>query len=242
MSCWQETYLDKYYRCRVGWRNGTDEFFDFIRPHVSAETEVLELGCGLSNCVSQFLAKNSKTLDGLDIDKDCRSNDALRKAYVYDGGAWPMEDESYDVVVANYVLEHVERPTKLLAELRRVLRPGGVFLFRAPNRYHYVSLVSRLTPQWFHERFANKLRNLSDESHDPYPTFYRMNSAGALRRLFAADGFEQVEMRSIEKEPCYGMSSRFLFLAFMSYERLVNSTAVLAPLRSNILGAFRKPL
>ncbi len=239
---WQEKYLDKYYRSKPGWQDGTGEFFEFIRSNISDQAEVLELGCGPSNDISQFLAANFGSLDGLDIDADCRHNDALRNAYVYDGGPWPVEDASYDAVVANYVLEHVEKPDDLLAELWRALRPGGVFLFRVPNKYHYVSLISRLTPQWFHELFANRLRNLPAESHDPYPTFYRMNSAGMLQKLFAGHGFERIEMRSIEKEPSYGMSSRFLFFTFMLYERLVNSTAGLAGLRSNIIGAFRKKI
>ncbi len=242
MSSWQEKYLDKFYRSKSGWQDGTSEFFAFIQSHVPADAEVLELGCGPENPTSQFLSQNFAALDGLDIDEDCRNNNSLRKAYVYTGGAWPIADQSYDAVIANYVLEHVEKPTELLAELWRTLRPGGVMLFRVPNRLHYVSLVSRLSPQWFHNLIANRLRNLNEESHDPYPTFYRMNSTDSLRKLFNTAGFEEIKMCSIEKEPCYGMSSRVLFLTFMFYERIVNSSESLAGLRSNILGAFRKPI
>lgn len=239
---WQEKLLDKYYRSRPGWQDGTSEFFDFVKSHLPSSSEVLELGCGPSNDVSRFLAENFATLDGLDIDEDCRNNTALRNAYVYNDDDWPVENGSYDAVVANYVLEHVQKPESLLAELRRALRPGGMFFFRVPNKWHYVSLISRLTPQWFHERVANKLRNLSAQSHDPYPTFYRMNSRAVLQKLFLSNGFELIEMRSIEKEPSYGMSSRALFFTFMFYERVINSTGQLAGLRSNIFGAFRKTL
>ncbi len=39
----------------------------------------------------------------------------------------------------------------------------------------------------------------------------------------------------------YGMYSRFLFLLFMGYERVLNSSDLFAMLRANILGVFGKP-
>ena len=238
---WQEKYMQRFYLSRPGWRGGTEEFWELIRSHVPPRSEVLELGCGPSNPISQFLSESFPCVDGLDIDAACRRNRHLRRAYVYDGGHWPIQDAAYDAVVCNYVLEHVENPVQMVLEVRRVLRPGGVFVFRTPNRWHYVSLISRLTPHWFHKRFANRLRNLSEEADAPCPTFYRMNSLSAMRKLLAAEGFEQREMRTVEKEPSYGMGLRVLFLLFMLYERIVNSTEKLSGMRSNILGAFRKP-
>jgi hypothetical protein len=43
----------------------------------------------------------------------------------------------------------------------------------------------------------------------------------------------------VEKEPTYGMAARPLFLAFMAYERLVNASSRLAPLRANMFVALR---
>ena len=238
---WQEDYMRRFYLSRPGWRGGTEEFMELILAHVPPQSSVLELGCGRGNPTSQFLSESFACVDGLDVDEGSRRNSHLRRVYVYDGGNWPIPDASYDAVVCNYVLEHIENPTQTLREVSRVLREGGVFVFRTPNRWHYVPLISRLTPHWFHERFANRLRNLSEEAEAPYPTFYRMNSLSAMRKLLAAEGFEQREMRTVEKEPSYGMGLRVLFLLFMLYERIVNSTGELSGMRSNIMGAFRKP-
>jgi SAM-dependent methyltransferase len=237
---WQDEYLQRYYSY-PGYLGGTEEFHSLIASQVAPTATVLELGAGPTNPSSQFLAETFMAVDGLDVDEACRGNKHLRKAYVYDGGRWPMADESYDAVVCNYVLEHIATPAETVREICRVLRPGGVFLFRTPNRWHYVSLVSRFTPHWFHERVANRLRNLSDEAEDPYPTYYRMNSAPALRRLFAAGGFGERVLRTIEKEPSYGMAAKPLFLLFMLYERLVNSAEEFSFARVNILGVFEKP-
>jgi SAM-dependent methyltransferase len=187
------------------------------------------------------MAEGFAAMDGLDLDPACRDNDALRAAYVYDGGRFPLDDARYDAVVCNYVMEHVADPAETVSEISRVLRPGGRFVFRTPNRWHYVCLAAAATPHWFHYLVANRLRNLPQEAEDPYPTFYRMNTVRRLRKLFGECGFECCRLRVIEKEPAYGMICPMLFLAFMLYERFVNSVEELSFMRVNILGVFRKP-
>ena len=52
----------------------------------------------------------------------------------------PFADGSFESVVCSEVLEHVEDPDAVIAEIGRVLRPGGVFVFSLPNR----TLLSKL--------------------------------------------------------------------------------------------------
>jgi SAM-dependent methyltransferase len=235
---WQERLLRRYYASRPGWRDGTGEFFDLLRDQIPDGAEVLELGCGPANPVTDFLAEHAEAVDGLDVDPDARTNPACREVHLYDGGDWPLPDASYDAVVCNYVLEHVADPDRLTRELHRVLRPGGVFVFRAPNRWHYVSLVASLTSHRIHELLANRLRHLDNHAHDPYPTFYRMNSLRTIRRLMERHHLRPRVLCTIEKQPVYGRAHPLLYLAFMLYERTVNSAEEFAGLRANILGAW----
>jgi SAM-dependent methyltransferase len=238
---WQNRYLDYYYRKRSDWINGTQQFHQLIQKHLTSDKHVLELGPGPKNNTSAFLGKCFASLDGLDVDEEAKQNPDLRQVYIYGGGDWPIAADSYDAVVADYVLEHLEKPKDIVAEAFRVLRPGGFFFFRTPNLWHYISMVSNFTPHWFHRMVANRLRRRSSESHEPWPTYYRMNRCGTIRRLMSHAGFEEVELFLIEKEPSYGMYSRALFFLFMGYERLVNSSRLFSPFRANILGAFVKP-
>src|SRR5438132_1113117 len=65
--------------------------------------------------------------------------------------ALPFEDASFDGVLSCGVLEHVERPAESLAELRRVLRPGGrLFVYKLPNRFSYLEAIARLTGMYYH--------------------------------------------------------------------------------------------
>src|SRR5262249_243751 len=151
------------------------------------------------------------------------------------GKSFPLPNASLDVVVTDFVNEHLEDPIAVCKEIHRVLVAGGVFVFRTPNMYHYVSAVARITPHWFHTLVANRLRNLPSNHSEPHPTYYRINSLKAARTILSATGFKVLHLELIEKDPSYGLSSRVLFFLFMGYERLVNSTSLLAGFRSNIL-------
>ncbi len=237
---WQERYIDRYYRSRAGWVDGTTEFWEMIADRVGPAAWVLEFGCGPANQTSRYLASRFGCVDGLDIDQRAKTNTCLDEVHIYDGESWPLADSRYDAVVADYVLEHLARPGLATREIARVLRPGGTFMFRAPNLWHYVSMVSFLTPHGFHRLVANRLRGLPNGSVDPYPTHYRMNSRRSIRRLCRQAGLAELELRMVEKEPSYGRASRALFMLFMLYERWVNRFQALSGLRANVFGAYRK--
>ena len=236
---WQQEYIHKYYPASSGWTDGTTDFHELCRSVIPEGGSILEIGSGPPNPTTEFLATLGR-VQGVDVDPDISLNTALECAHVLTGENYPLPDETFDACVSNYVVEHVDEPRGHLSEIKRVLKPGGVYVFRAPNFYHYVSIVSHMTPHWFHELVANRLRNLPAESHDPYPTRYRMNTPSSIRRLAAETGFEIDELRLIEKEPMYGLSSRLLFFPFMAYERVVNRFDALSGLRANILAVLRK--
>jgi SAM-dependent methyltransferase len=239
---WQEQYLERFYRTQKGWVDGTTQFHELIQRHVSRDKHILELGPGPKNRTSDYLCSNYASVDGLDVDEGAKQNPALRKVNIYkEGDPWPITDDNYDAIIANYVVEHLPSPIRMMEEAYRILRPGGLFCFRTPNLWHYVSVVSWLTPHWLHKLVANSLRNLPSGFRDPYPTCYRMNRRITVRSIMHKVGFKEIELYTIEKEPSYGMSSRILFFLFMGYERVVNSSTFFSMFRANLLGAFMKP-
>jgi SAM-dependent methyltransferase len=240
MQTWQDRYFSKFYDRSAGWRDGTSEFHDLCRESVPARSVILELGAGRSNATSRYLATLGR-LHGADPSPVVLDNDALTSAAVTGGAPYPFAEGSFDACVSNYVLEHVADPVGHFAEVARILKPGGVYCFRTPNRYHYVTAVAQVTPHWFHVLVANRLRNLPAEADEPCPTYYEANTQKGLRHLAERAGLSVERLVLIEKEPSYGRSSRLLFLTFMAYERLVNATELAANLRVNILGVLRKP-
>ena len=236
---WQKRAFHRYYHGRPDWVTGTERFRALLGTHLRPGGPILEIGAGPSNPTTRFLAEIGE-VTGIDLDPAVEANDACTHARVYDGAALPAPDACFDAVVSNYVLEHVEAPASLLTECARVLRPGGVLAFRTPNLWHYVSLIARATPHAFHERVALKAQRAAEDAHDPYPTFYRMNTRAACRRLVEGAGFELLVLDCVEAEPAYGQFSRLAFYPMMLWERLLNATDRLEDLRGNIFGVARK--
>ena len=216
-------------------------FYNWLRSYIQPDFVVLNIGAGESSDNKiRSLKGQVKKVFGADIDRAVLTNEDLDEAVVIKNDILPFPDKMFDLVWADYVLEHIEKPGIFLREIYRVLKPKGSFFFRTPNKYHYVSLFGRMTPYWFHKLIANNARGLSDEAHSPYPTCHRLNSRKCVTRYSRSAGFRDIEMRFIEAEPSYLMFHRAAFLAGVLYERMVNSTDMLSAIRANILGRLEK--
>ena len=236
---WQETWTDRFYRSRAGWTDGTTEFHELCRRFVSRRARILEVGAGPTNRTSAFLASLGE-VHGVDVSEEVHGNIHLASAALIDRGRYPFEDASFDLVVSNYVVEHVEDAASHLAEIARVLKPGGRYIFRTPNLVHYVAVVSRVTSHGVHKLIANRLRDLPADNHEPWPTVYAMNTPAAVRRCAVRAGFLVDSLEMVEKEPSYGMYARSRFVAVKGYQRRVNASERLAWLRANMFVVLRK--
>lgn len=218
-------------------KNGTFIFYNWIRQHTNSQQRVLNLGAGPAskNPLKIFRGEVARVV-GADIDPIVLVNDELDEAHVIDGTHLPFEENCFDLAFSDYVLEHVEFPEPFLKEVYRVLKPGGIFFFRTPNRYHYVSLIAQYTPHWLHALLANRARILPGDAHEPYPTFHRLNTQKKIQTLANKVGFSQVALRYIECEPSYLMFSTIPFLVGVLYERTTNKFDCLAETRANIFG------
>jgi SAM-dependent methyltransferase len=238
---WRTRFVERWYSPSNGWIDGTSEFHALLQSSIPYGSRILEIGAGSTNPTSTFLTTLGE-VHGLDPDPEIQENTALTSVVLLDQSTFPYESASFDACVSNYVIEHVDDPANHLFQIARVLKPGGVYVFRTPNRFHYVAIAAWLLPHWVHDTLANRLRNLPEHAHAPHRTVYRLNSLAAIRRLAAKAGLRVETLRMVEKEPSYGMSSPLLFLIFAGYERLVNATTALDFMRANIFGVLRKPL
>lgn len=231
--------FQRYYFSKPWYVSGTTLFHERIRSRVPKNADILEIGAGPRNKTSDYLSTLGR-VTGLDIDNAVETNPALEEAHVFDGTQFPFPDNRFAMCVSNYVLEHVPDADLHFREVARVLRPGGIYLFRTPNTWHYVTIASRLLPHSVHLHLANRLRRLKD-AHDPYPTVYHANSRRAILRHAQNAALRVSALEMVEPEPSYGAANPVLFFPMMFYERLVNRLDALRGFRVNILGILEKP-
>jgi SAM-dependent methyltransferase len=113
---------------QLRFREGPDAFDVAFDAVVDAEPRrVLEVGCGMGNFAERLARETSAEVVATDLSQ--RMVELARErgldARVADVQALPFADGEFDCAVANAMLYHVEDPDRALAELARVLAPGG---------------------------------------------------------------------------------------------------------------------
>jgi ubiquinone/menaquinone biosynthesis C-methylase UbiE len=207
--------------------------FKYIRPDMT----LLDLGAGAGRIKQMNFRGLVSRVAGIDPDPRVRQNPHLDEAVEGFADNLPFASNSFDIVICDNVLEHLNEPELVLREVARVLKPGGVFLAKTPNRTHYMSLIARFTPTAFH-RYVNRLRGRPVE--DTFPTRYRINSAAAIRHYAERSGFRVEAIQLIEGRPEYLRFNTLAYLAGWLYELAVNSTELLARFRIVLLIVLRK--
>lgn len=229
--------LDKRWYANVQ-DNWDDQLLrDWVLARLTPQSSALDLGAGAGIVTQMNFRDQAARVCGVDLDPRVADNPYLHEAKLASGEGIPYGDAEFDLVFSDNVLEHLEEPAKVFAEVARVLKPGGYFLAKTPNRWHYMPMIARLTPHAFH-RFYNRLRGRA--SVDTFPTRYRANSIGQIRRLAAATGFEITRIELIESRPEYLRMNPVTYWIGRVYERFVNSSSRFESLRILLVVELRK--
>ena len=112
---------------------------------------VLEVGCGAGVDLARF-ARGGAIVTGVDLTQSAialaRANfeqQGLQGDFrVADGESLPFGDNSFDLVYAHGVVQYTANPERLVAECRRVLKPGGDAVFQVYNRISWLNALSHL--------------------------------------------------------------------------------------------------
>jgi len=195
---------------------------------------------GIKRHLLEFRSRGVRVL-GVDVSPDVHENPLLDEAFQFTSDfRVPIHDAGVDVVMADWVCEHLPDPSQALREIARVLKPGGWFAFRTPNKWHYSMLASRMVPDRLHTRLLRKAQSSGREDRDVFPKHYRMNTAGTCRRLLRSAGFGETLLFSHEPEPVYLHFNALTFLAGALFQRV----AAFLPfhgLRLVLMGFAQKP-
>jgi SAM-dependent methyltransferase len=106
-----------------------------------AGARFLSSGCGYAGCLLAYRDAGAATVTGVEVDADALHFGRLRVSGLpnatvvpVEPGPLPFADGAFDVIESMDVIEHTPDPQAYLAELARVLAPGGLILLVTPNR------------------------------------------------------------------------------------------------------------
>lgn len=186
-------------------------YFERIEKLLKPEMCWLDVGCGRQlvpkwmgngEQIETKLCSTAKLIVGIDPDfAALRDNPSCHARLQINSATLPLADNSFDLVTANMVFEHVEAPLPLLKEIRRVLKPGGQLVVLTPNALDIVSLAARAIPNRLHPVIVSSVetRNRSEV----YPTHFRFNRPRAIETILREAGFTRWRIELVEHPDAY---------------------------------------
>ncbi|MGO9944747.1 MAG: class I SAM-dependent methyltransferase [Rhodoblastus sp.] len=189
---------DAYERFMGPWSRAVgDVFLDWLA--IPEGRRWLDLGCG-TGAFTQLLVERAHPAAVVAIDpapaqiEHARARPVAQVAYfrVADAEELPFDDASFDVVASALVLNFIPDRTRALAEMRRVVRPGGCVAGYVWDFTGDLSVTRHMT---------DALRSI--EAHIAPMPGVKSTRIEALKAMFDATGLIDVDLRTIEVERTY---------------------------------------
>lgn len=224
--------------------NGGIHFFTRVNALMSPEMTVVDFGAGrgtiFHNPGSAFynnLAKlqgKVRRVIGVDVDSGINDHPFLDERHVVDPSKpLPLDAVSIDLVVADWVLEHVAHPATFASEMLRILKPGGWLCARTVNRWGYIGMGARLIPNNLHKSLLKKFWPDRFDV-DVFPTTYRINTLSDIRKYFPRQDWDDYSYLN-NATPKYFGNLKLIFRIIELYQKLVPY-----PLSTDLLVFLRK--
>ncbi len=213
----QEHLRQRYAAVHPGWQPSSRVYRDLVARRLGPDICVLDLGCGRGG-IMERLHPRACFAAGLDPDerslREHRAPTLPRTCGLAD--ALPYTDGAFDLVCCSWVLEHLQCPEHVFAEIARILRPGGRFVFVTPNARHPLLILNRALG-WTKGRLVDRLYDR--EELDIFPATYLANTPAQIEALADGAGLELTALHLIG-DPTYLAFNEFLFRAACLLERV----------------------
>ena len=111
---------------------------------------ILDVGCGPGVFYDPY-KKLNVNWTGIEVNPFWTNFGRKNKIPILNKKINEFEKNSFDVVTAHQVLEHVENPVKFLNQIVQILKPGGILHFEIPNNLSLTSTLRKISPRLTHD-------------------------------------------------------------------------------------------
>ncbi len=231
----QERFRQRYRQIAPGWQPALEVYTGALDSLVTADLALLDIGCGPGGLVRKY---EGRACCVIGVDEHAASFRHLAEIAALVSArldALPFPNAAFDLVTCSWVMEHIAQPDSAVAEIARVLRPGGHFLFITPNKHNYVVLLRRLVPNALSRLLVSAI--YKREEHFINPTYYRLNARSDIDRVMNRHGMMSVSFRYVS-DPTYLAFNALAFRAAAALERLLDRFG--PQMRVHLVGLYRK--
>ena len=214
---------------------------DQIRPGMTW----LDVGCGHAllpewrEAPEREMVRRARAVVGIDMDIPALARHrSMTNLCGATASRLPFPDGTFDLATANMVVEHLDDPRVQFAEIGRVLKPGGLFIFHTPNAGNYLMPIVRLIPEWVKPTLARVLEGRREE--DVYPTHYRANRPAAIEDAVKGTGLVVENIEFINSSATFSVVPPLLVFELLFLRQLQRRPS-LARYRATIVCRLRKP-
>lgn len=232
----QETYRKKYKSENPDWLDSQSLYRKLIDELVDSNTKILDIGCGHGDFMKEVY-DNTNFSYGVDPDSSAlEKNTFIKHKFVASAEKLPFEDNTFDVVVSAWVLEHLPNPKESFSEIFRVLKPGGKVIFLTPNVWNYNVWIIRIIPEIFHDFLTKRL--YARKENDTYPKKYKINSPKTIKNTLQKIGFKEDQL-ILNGDPSYISFNEFLYKFAVLIEKILDRKS-LNFMKVHLIGVFEK--
>lgn len=197
-----------------------DVYDDLLKGYAKKENVLLDAGCGKKGIMNKYKGRFELSI-GIDL-----SLSAIKQNTSLDGYALanldhiPFPDGSFDIIISQWVVEHMPDPESCFREFYRVLKKGGGLILVTNSIYHPIMFFSSIFPEGFRDRIKNMILPPEIEE-DTFPTYYRCNSLKKMEEVLSGIGFSKA-FDTYVGDASFFIFSKFLFPLLLLYEKITD--------------------
>jgi ubiquinone/menaquinone biosynthesis C-methylase UbiE len=214
------------------------DYFSLVERKINSNCSILDAGCGEEGIFSKSdLNKKSKRKSLIGIDVGEGKNPYVDKKFVGNLENLPFKDNSFDIILLEWVAEHLEYPEKVFKEFSRVLKEKGNLILITPNIRNPLVMFGSLIPTSFKDSLLKRL--LKKEEQDLFPLFSRCNSVKTINKIAERTGFKK-EFLETYPNPDYFAFSKILLNVTAYIDKILLNFRFLDSSRMYILASYQK--
>lgn len=199
-------------------RDGSIDFYLRINSLLKENFVVLDFGAGRAawfeddECMTRrsirlLKGKVAKVI-AADVGEAVTENRASdEQIFIQYGNELDNLHESVDLIVADYVLEHIDDAKAFAQQVDECLTAGGWFCARTPHKFSYVAIFARIIRNQLHNKVLQFVQPNRKEI-DVFPTAYKLNTLRDVNKAFFGWESKSFIFRS---DPAYFFGSKLMY-------------------------------